>query len=273
MQVFWFSLDFAEQDPQNAIYPMECWHPGEGASAEHLQKCLCLSVIAHGASKSAGFCSNVVERDPENITYLRNLLHHGQSCSRENSQTLIILRLFVRCCHWGLFSAVLGGTHSNNFRDADLRVHVCLWELDLLKCMTYASPMKKGQVNRNWCVLGQLLTFVKVVSLKTCSHNAWWDCSVRLGKFVPGTTTFKIIIRIRACNPGRHLQECPGVRAGKCPTECFLSAFGHLAHSCKWCCALFCPGRFLDLLQSGTRQVHANMNLVRKHVLRIGYPQ
>ena len=27
--------------------------------------------------------------------------------------------------------------------------------------------------------------------------------------------------------------ECPGVRAGKCPKECFLSAFGHLARSAQ----------------------------------------
>ena len=26
-------------------------------------------------------------------------------------------------------------------------------------------------------------------------------------------------------NPGRRLQECPGARAWKCPSECFLSAF------------------------------------------------
>ena len=29
------------------------------------------------------------------------------------------------------------------------------------------------------------------------------------------------------CDPGRHLQDCPGPRARKCPTECFLSDFGH----------------------------------------------
>ena len=33
------------------------------------------------------------------------------------------------------------------------------------------------------------------------------------------------------CDPGRHLQECSGARAGKCSPECFLSAFGHLAPS------------------------------------------
>ena len=31
--------------------------------------------------------------------------------------------------------------------------------------------------------------------------------------------------------PSRHLQECSGSRAGKCPAECFLSDFGHLARS------------------------------------------
>ena len=35
----------------------------------------------------------------------------------------------------------------------------------------------------------------------------------------------------KICDPGRHLEECSGARAGKCPTECFLSAFGHLARS------------------------------------------
>ena len=34
-----------------------------------------------------------------------------------------------------------------------------------------------------------------------------------------------------ACDPSRPLQECPGARAGKCPKECFLSDFGHLARS------------------------------------------
>ena len=34
-----------------------------------------------------------------------------------------------------------------------------------------------------------------------------------------------------ACDPGRHLQECSGARAGKCPAECLLSVFGHLAES------------------------------------------
>ena len=33
------------------------------------------------------------------------------------------------------------------------------------------------------------------------------------------------------CDPSRHLQECSGARAGKCPPECFLSVFGHLAPS------------------------------------------
>ena len=35
----------------------------------------------------------------------------------------------------------------------------------------------------------------------------------------------------QACSPGRHLQECPGAQAGKCPKECFLSDFRHLARS------------------------------------------
>ena len=30
-----------------------------------------------------------------------------------------------------------------------------------------------------------------------------------------------------------HLQECPGARAGKCPTVCFLSVFGPLAQSAQ----------------------------------------
>ena len=34
-----------------------------------------------------------------------------------------------------------------------------------------------------------------------------------------------------SCDPSRHLQECPGARAGKCPTECFLSVFGCLPQS------------------------------------------
>ena len=33
------------------------------------------------------------------------------------------------------------------------------------------------------------------------------------------------------CDPGRHLQECSGARAGKCPAECFSSAFEHLPRS------------------------------------------
>ena len=33
------------------------------------------------------------------------------------------------------------------------------------------------------------------------------------------------------CDPGRHVQEWPGARAGKCPTEGFLSAFGRLPRS------------------------------------------
>ena len=36
---------------------------------------------------------------------------------------------------------------------------------------------------------------------------------------------------VQCCDPGRHLQDWPGARAGKCPTECLLSAFGHLARS------------------------------------------
>ena len=34
-----------------------------------------------------------------------------------------------------------------------------------------------------------------------------------------------------SCDPSRHLQECSGAWAGKCPTECFLSVFGRLARS------------------------------------------
>ena len=33
------------------------------------------------------------------------------------------------------------------------------------------------------------------------------------------------------CDQGRHLQECSGARAGKCPPECFFSVFGRLAPS------------------------------------------
>ena len=29
------------------------------------------------------------------------------------------------------------------------------------------------------------------------------------------------------CDLFRHLQSCPGAQAGKCPAECFLTAFGH----------------------------------------------
>ena len=42
-----------------------------------------------------------------------------------------------------------------------------------------------------------------------------------------------VLILDKFCDPGRHLQECSGARAGKCPTECFLSDFGHLARSSK----------------------------------------
>ena len=42
--------------------------------------------------------------------------------------------------------------------------------------------------------------------------------------------------------------EWPGVRAGKCPTECFLSVFGHLARSAPksafWVCFFFFLWRF-----------------------------
>ena len=40
---------------------------------------------------------------------------------------------------------------------------------------------------------------------------------------------YKFIPQI--CDSSRHLQECPGARAWKCPTECFLSNFGHLPRS------------------------------------------
>ena len=42
----------------------------------------------------------------------------------------------------------------------------------------------------------------------------------------------KFQTNLLCCDPGRHLPECSGARAGKCPPpECFLSVFGHLAPS------------------------------------------
>ena len=34
-----------------------------------------------------------------------------------------------------------------------------------------------------------------------------------------------------SCDPGRHFHECSAARAGKCPTERFLSDFGHMPRS------------------------------------------
>ena len=52
-------------------------------------------------------------------------------------------------------------------------------------------------------------------------------------KYKYGTNAYRTRICICICvtDLGRHLQECSGARAGKCPTECFLSAFGRLARS------------------------------------------
>ena len=36
---------------------------------------------------------------------------------------------------------------------------------------------------------------------------------------------------LKTGDPGRNVEECPEARAWKCPTEGFLSAFGHLARS------------------------------------------
>ena len=54
-------------------------------------------------------------------------------------------------------------------------------------------------------------------------------------------------------DPGRHLQDCPGARAEKCPKECFGSAFGCPAWSAQSTLWGTFPPRFLGSPVNGGR--------------------
>ena len=53
----------------------------------------------------------------------------------------------------------------------------------------------------------------------------------QVGSSIARSTDAGADMETQSYDPGDQLQECPGTWAGKCPTECFLSAFGHLPRS------------------------------------------
>ena len=94
------------------------------------------------------------------------------------------------------------------------------------RCRLFLTYVNVSGFRALWDVFCFLTVEVELAEERTSSMPREGRLSI-VTCDLSGDSGTKACWNTQICDPGRHLQECPGARAGKCPTECFLSVSGH----------------------------------------------